>query len=225
MSIANTLERVSDQPAISADIPSDIALVSLIAGGDKPAIRMLFVRHRIQVYRFALRLTGDPGTAEDIVSDVFLEAWRSAGSFQGRSKVSTWLLAITRHLVWSTLRRHSAVALDEARMDEVEDRSDTPEVAVQKRQQSAVVAYCLQKLSPAHREVIDLVYYHEMSISEVADIIGIPESTVKTRMFYARKELADILREFEITGAAKRSRRSSEGRRRLILPNQSDLVH
>jgi Sigma-70, region 4 len=71
----------------------------------------------------------------------------------------------------------------------IEDPQDNPEVTFQNRQKAEILLNCLTKLSPAHREIIDLVYYHEKPIDEVAEIVGIPPNTVKTRMFYARKQI------------------------------------
>ena len=74
------------------------------------------------------------------------------------------------------------------------DESDDPEVAVQKKDTGAVLRKCLMALSAEHREIVDLVYYHEKSVEEVAGIVGIPENTVKTRLFYARRKLAELLK-------------------------------
>ena len=76
----------------------------------------------------------------------------------------------------------------------IEDPADTPEVDLQKKDKGSVLRDCLTRLSAEHREVIDLVYYHEKSVEEVADIVGIPAATVKTRMFYARKKLGELLK-------------------------------
>ena len=164
-------------------------------------MRTLYTRHRVRVYRFALRLINDRSAADDLVTEVFMQVWRHAGKFERRSQVSTWLLAITRHLAVSMLRRRS---LDEARADAadvVEDPADNPERLMQKAQDSAILSLCLKQLSQAHREIIDLVYYHEKSVNEVAEIIGVPRATVKTRMFYARNKLAKLLEGFGIDRA------------------------
>jgi len=79
-------------------------------------------------------------------------------------------------------------------MLEIVDDSETPEDSLERSTTSAILRACVAKLSPAHREIINLVYYHEKSVEEVGEIIGIPQSTVKTRMFYARKQLADLLK-------------------------------
>ena len=86
------------------------------------------------------------------------------------------------------------VELDDEAANAIEDTSDDPEVAVQKKDTSEALRKCLTALSPEHREVVDLVYYHEKSVEEVAEIVGIPENTVKTRLFYARKKLAELLK-------------------------------
>jgi RNA polymerase sigma-70 factor, ECF subfamily len=173
--------------------PSDIALIGSIARHDKGAMQALFCRYKLPVYRFALRLTRSQQTAEDIVSDVFLEVWRHAGRFEARSRVSTWLLAIARNLAFSAMRQRATEELSDTMRQELEDDAETPEAATAKNQQNAILSHCLRKLSPAHREVVDLVYYHDKSVSEVSEIIGVPQATVKTRMHYARKELAALL--------------------------------
>jgi RNA polymerase sigma-70 factor (ECF subfamily) len=92
------------------------------------------------------------------------------------------------------MRRKPEEELDEEAAGAVEDSADNPEVAIQKKDKGEALRKCLQKLSPEHREVIDLVYYHEKSVEEVAEIVGIPEATVKTRMFYARKRMSELLK-------------------------------
>jgi len=173
---------------------SDDVLIGRIATGDRLAMQVLFARHHVRVYRFVLRLVRDESVAEDLISEVFLDVWRQAGRFEGRSQVSTWLLAIARFKALSALRRRSDEELDDETAQAIEDTSDDPEVALDKKDKSAAIRKCLQKLSAEHREIIDLVYYHEKSVEEVAKIVGIPENTVKTRMFYARKRLAELLK-------------------------------
>ena len=173
---------------------SDDVLIGRIATGDRLAMQVLFARHHVRVYRFVLRLVRDESVAEDLISEVFLDVWRQAGRFEGRSQVSTWLLAIARFKALSALRRRPDEELDEETAEAIEDPSDDPEVALDKKDKSAAIRKCLEKLSAEHREIIDLVYYHEKSVEEVAEIVGIPENTVKTRMFYARKKLAELLK-------------------------------
>jgi len=179
---------------VASESQSDTTFLLLIARGDRHAMHMLFARHKLRVYRYALRLTNDDAVAQDLVSEVFLAVWRHAGRFEGRSQVSTWLLAIARNLATAALRRRSTESLDRSVMDSVVDHADDPEVVVGKLQESSILAACVNKLSPPHRKIIDLVYYHGKSVTEVAEIVGIPRNTVKTRMFYARNEIADLLK-------------------------------
>jgi len=181
--------------APSGKATSDEVLVELIAGGDKDALRVLFARHNVRVFRFLTRIVGNDATAEDLVNEVFLEVWRNAGRFEARSQVSTWILAIARYKALAAMRRRQHDELDEEASEMIEDTADDPEVAVQKTERSALLQQCLKQLSIAHRQVVDLVYYHEQSIDEVAEIIGVPASTVKTRMFYARKRIAEMMAE------------------------------
>src|ERR1700678_771826 len=174
--------------------PSDEVLIGRSAAGDRLAMQVLFSRHHVPVYRFVLRIVRNEATAEDLISEVFLDVWRQAGRFEGRSAVSTWLLAITRFKALSALRRRKDVELDDEAANAIEDSSDDPEVAAQKKDTSQALRKCLTVLSPEHREIVDLVYYHEKSVEEVAEIVGIPENTVKTRLFYARKKLAELLK-------------------------------
>jgi RNA polymerase sigma-70 factor (ECF subfamily) len=179
---------------VASQATSDEVLIGRIANGDRLAMQVLFARHHVRVYRFALRLVRNEATAEDLISEVFLDVWRQAGKFEGRSAVSTWLLAITRFKALSVLRRKPEEELDEATAEAIEDTSDTPEVALEKKEKGEGLRKCMEALSAEHREIIDLVYYHEKSVEEVAEIVGIPEATVKTRMFYARKRLAELLK-------------------------------
>ena len=172
----------------------DEVLIGRIANGDRLAMQVLFARHHVRVFRFVVRLVRNETTAEDLISDVFLDVWRQAGRFEGRSAVTTWLLAIARFKALSALRRRPDEELDEETAGAIEDPSDDPEVALEKKDKSAIIRKCLTGLSAEHREIIDLVYYHEKSVEEVAEIVGIPENTVKTRMFYARKKLAELLK-------------------------------
>jgi RNA polymerase sigma-70 factor, ECF subfamily len=174
---------------------SDEVLIERIAGGDRLAMKVLFARHHVRVFRFVLRMVRNEATAEDLISEVFLDVWRQAEKFEGRSTVSTWMLSIARFKALSTLRRRSEEELDDEAAAAIEDLADDPEVALAKKDKGAVLRQCLTRLSTEHREIIDLVYYHEKSVEEVAGIVGIPEATVKTRMFYARKKLAELLKE------------------------------
>jgi RNA polymerase sigma-70 factor (ECF subfamily) len=179
-----------EQPAAPAS--TDEALIVRIANGDRLAMQVLFARHHVRVYRFVLRLVKNEALAEDLISEVFLDVWRQAERFEGRSAAGTWLLSIARFKALSELRRRPELMLDDTTLSIV-DPADDPEVSTVKADRNEVLQRCLQKLSAEHREVIDLVYYHEMSVEQVAEIVGIPPNTVKTRVFHARRRLAELL--------------------------------
>lgn len=179
---------------LAAQATSDEMLLQSIATGEKAAMHVLYARHNVRVYRFILRIIGDASTAEDLVSQVFLDVWRTAAQFEGRSQVSTWMLAIARFKALTALRQRSYEDIDQDGVLNIADHADTPEAALERSTTSAILRACIARLSPAHREIINLVYYHETSVEEAGRIIGIPQSTVKTRMFYARKQLAELLR-------------------------------
>jgi RNA polymerase sigma-70 factor (ECF subfamily) len=180
---------------------TDETLIGLIANGDKRAMQVLYARHNVRVYRFILRFTSNPSMAEDLVSEVFLDVWRQAESFESKSQVSTWLLAIARYKALSALRRRTDEHLDDKMAATIEDTADNPETAVGTKDRNSIIQKCLKALSPAHREVLDLVYYHEKSVDEVARIVGVPAATVKTRMFYARSKMADLLKQAGVSAA------------------------
>jgi RNA polymerase sigma-70 factor (ECF subfamily) len=105
---------------------SDEALIGRIAAGDRRAMQLLFARHHVRVYRFVLRLVRDEGLAEDLISEVFLDVWRQAGRFEGRSAVGTWLLAISRYKALSALRKRPELDAVSALAPKAAQRSFAP---------------------------------------------------------------------------------------------------
>jgi RNA polymerase sigma-70 factor, ECF subfamily len=194
MSIALTQSGSSaGAPAPAGAASSDNILIARIASGDRLAMQTLFARHRVSVYRWVVRIVRDEALAEDLMSEVFLDVWRQAAKFESRASVSTWLLAIARYKALCARRRRPHAELDEAIVSTVADPADDAEIVLQKKNRAEMLRQSLAKLSPEHGEVIDLVYYHGKSVREVAEIVGAAEATVKTRMFYARKKLAELV--------------------------------
>src|SRR5207249_10623112 len=129
---------------------SDEVLIGRIASGDRLAMQVLFARHHLRVYRFVLRLMRDESSAEDLISEVFLDVWRQANRFEGRSAVSTWLLAIARFKALSALRRRTDEGLDDETAAAIEDPSDDPETSLQKKDKGEILRKSLTALSPDH---------------------------------------------------------------------------
>jgi RNA polymerase sigma-70 factor (ECF subfamily) len=184
----------ADRPsAISSDV-SDETLIQGIAAGDRSSMKSLYRRHNVRVYRFILNLIKNDAIAEELVSEVFLDVWRQGAQFEYRSRVLTWLFAIARNKTLEAMRQRKFDDLDSSVVELIEDPAEDAEVIVGKQKMKSILLECLAGLSPAHRQIIDLVYYHGRTISDIAVILGIEQSTVKTRMFYARQRLADLLR-------------------------------
>ena len=149
-------------------------LVERIAAGDKLAMQVLFARHRTPVYRWLLRFVGNETVAEDLLSDVFFDVWQQAGRFEGRAAVTTWLLSIARFKALSARRRRTDAELDETiESDRGRQRRRSGDRLAEEEPQRAA-APALTKLSPDHREIIDLVYYHEKSVEDCALILQHP---------------------------------------------------
>jgi RNA polymerase sigma-70 factor, ECF subfamily len=171
---------------------ADAALMRRIAAADRSAMHTLFLRHHLAVYRFVLQCLQEKALAEDVTSDVFLDVWHGASGFQGRSTVLTWILAIAR-------QKTAAAARTKGRAPRggigaaVAESFDDPAAPLQAEDRNTVLRRCMTRLSVEHREVIDLVYYQEQSMESIAVILGVPRSTAKTRVFSARKRLADEL--------------------------------
>lgn len=177
------------------DQANDKDLIERLKSGDENAMQVLYARHYQRLYRFILRQIRDEMMAEDIVNDVFLDCWRQAGKFEGRSSVSTWLMAIGYNKSISYLRKKRESQIHEGQAEAIIDESDDQQVALMKDDKGDVLRETIDQLSADHKAVIDLAYYHEMSVSEIAEILDIPTNTVKTRLFHARKNLHEMLLE------------------------------
>jgi RNA polymerase sigma-70 factor (ECF subfamily) len=165
-------------------------------------MRTLFARHQVKDIRFVMRIVGDAALAEDVVSETFLDVWRHAGRYEGRSSVSTWFIGIARHRALDAARRRPTESLESDAARNVVDLAGDPEAEVVRQDTGAAMRRALAALSREHAEIIDLVYYQEKSIREIVGVLGIPENTVKTRMFYARKRLAALVAAEGIVRAA-----------------------
>jgi len=175
---------------------SDIELVARVAAGDKAAFETLFSTYGERVFRYAHRMISDVSRAEEVTNDVMMEIWKNAGKFEGRSKVSTWILGITRHLALNAVRGKKLDTMDIDDAPEIADDSQSAQSGALARDAEALkqdLRAALGQLSDDHRDVVELTFFQGCSYQEIAEIVGCPENTVKTRMFHARKQLKDIL--------------------------------
>jgi RNA polymerase sigma-70 factor (ECF subfamily) len=170
------------------------ALLKDIAAGDARAFERLFARAQARVFRFLMRIVNNQAIAEELLNEVFLSVWQNAHRYEGRSEPLTWMLSIAHNKAISAMRKKTEVlgVAEEAAQD-LAAEDDSPDTIAQKHDKSAKIRACIEELSADHRTILDLVYYQEQSVAEAAEILGIPEATVKTRMFYARKKLSELL--------------------------------
>jgi RNA polymerase sigma-70 factor (ECF subfamily) len=177
---------------------SDTALVRQLAtepSGD--GLRTLYRRYSGELYGFACNALGDPGLAEEVVQDAFTSVWRHADRFNPeRASFRTWLYALTRNRIIDLRRRASArprLAETEDR-DELAEQDESLELAALRWQVGAALA----RLSPEHREVIRLAHFESLSLRQVAESLGLPLGTVKSRSYYALRHLRLVLDEMEL---------------------------
>src|SRR6058998_3798328 len=125
----------------------DEVLIGRIANGDRLAMQVLYARYHVRVFRFVVRLVRDESTAEDLISEVFLDVWRQAGRFQGRSTVSTWLLSIARFKAISAMRRRQNVELDADTIANFPDPADDPEMCLAQKRDASLLRKGFAQLS------------------------------------------------------------------------------
>lgn len=171
----------------------DDDLIKRVAKRDSAAMHILYVRYRSKVFNYVHRLVHERADVDDLVSQAFLNVWHAANTFEHRSTVSTWILAIARFKALHHFRQRKRERIDDVEIPEMIDEAESAERMIDRSRMTDALRSCVLKLDPARRKVVDLVYYQERSVIEASEILGIPCSTVKTRMFYARKDLVVLL--------------------------------
>lgn len=184
------------EQSVSDSDAHDRELVRRIASRDESALQELYQEFGQCLYAFALRLTSDPAAAEDVVQDVLVAVWQTAGKYRGDGKLKSWLLGIVHHTALKSLRRRS-INISEEMESSLPDHEPLPEEQVQASQQSQLIRRGLQELSPEHRSVLELVFYQGLSLQETAEVCGCPVGTVKSRLNYARQHLRRTLNRME----------------------------
>jgi RNA polymerase sigma-70 factor, ECF subfamily len=174
-------------------------LLTLIGKGDEAAFTKLHKAWSRKLYAYVLRQVDNAQQAEEIVSDTLHDVWRAPSTFRGDAQFSTWLIGIARNKVrmsWRTRMRD--VAHDHDDLDDVADEIASDDEGAFDRLASAQrregVARCIDTLPDEQRECVQLVFFEELSLGEVAARQGVPEGTVKTRLFHARRKLEAGLR-------------------------------
>jgi RNA polymerase sigma-70 factor (ECF subfamily) len=168
---------------------SDADVLAAIAAGSEAALEVLYRRLEGRLFRFLVGVVGgDAARAEDAMAETFVEVWRQAGTFRGASAVTTWVFGIARHKALSLVRRRRAVE-PEAALARLPAADPDPLATVAAAEAAARVRAALERLSPEHREVLELALYQEFPYEAIAEIVGCPVNTVKTRAYHARRRL------------------------------------
>ena len=164
----------------------DRELLSRIATGDEAAFKRLYARYADRVFRYALTLLRNRHLAEEVVQETMVAVWNGARTFRGTAQVSTWIFGIARNQAHALLRR-------EARgVRTANEPLVLPDPAGQVEKVERVRS-ALERLPPEQREVVFFAFYEGLSYREIARILGIPEGTVKSRMYHAKRNLAEVL--------------------------------
>jgi len=171
----------------------DRPLLDRVATGDQQAFAALYARHGRALLAYAEGLLADRGRAEEAVQDTLLALWRGAAGFEGRSTVRTWLFGICRRQALRRLPVSRPSPLPVEAAADLPDGGPGPEAVVLARADAGAVAAALAGLAPAHREVLDLAFGAGLSHAEIAEVLGVPVGTVKSRLFHARASLARAL--------------------------------
>lgn len=179
----------------------DATLIARIgSAGDKAAMKALYERHSESLYRFLRSRLGDPFEAADVMQETFLEIWRAAARFEGRSAPRTWMFGIARNKAVDRMRRGSREVVSEPD-DRAADDAPNPEAVVAAASDAARVRECMDKLSDTHRSAIHLAFWKEMPYGEIAEVEGVPVGTVKTRILHAKRLLMHCLAAFRMAGS------------------------
>jgi RNA polymerase sigma factor (sigma-70 family) len=170
------------------DGQEDLQLLALIREGNRDAFEQLYKIYHPRLTRFLLNLVRRPQLVEEVLNDTLLVVWDRADTFNGASKLSTWIFAIGYRKAMKALRRHDE-PIEDTERDERRSLDATPEEALGQQRIHRLLIEAMARLSADHRAVVDLTYFHELSYREIAEIVNCPVDTVKTRMFHARRHL------------------------------------
>jgi RNA polymerase sigma-70 factor (ECF subfamily) len=174
-------------------VDSDRALIDAVAGGDTQALEALYARYGSAILNFLVARLGNPQLAEEVLQDVMLAVWRSAGTFRGDSKVLTWLLTIARNRAINATRKKRPTLVELNEEISLRDNDTGPLEHVIHQGQQAVIRDAIQQLPAGQREVLVLVFYHQMTGAEIAEILDITPGTVKSRLHRAKQTLRRLL--------------------------------
>lgn len=172
---------------------TDEALLARTVRGDEVAFETLFRSYQQRLFRYLVGQVRDDSVAEELVCETMTEVWRNADTFQGRSRVSTWIFGIASNKTKTALRRRQPQQAAPEDVLKLEDPRPSAADEIARAELAGQVRAALELLTPEHRQVVELTFMHGFSYQEIAQIAGCPVNTVKTRMFYAKRRLREAL--------------------------------
>jgi RNA polymerase sigma-70 factor (ECF subfamily) len=173
----------------------DLALLSRIATGDQEAIEDLYRRHSRLLLGQLQFMVDQPGLAEEVLQDTMLAVWKGARTFRGGSRVRTWLLGIARRQARDRMRRRRPTPMADSDLAQRPSPNPGPEAMAVERSEARRMVAALSTLTPAHREVLGLVFGADLSLAEVARVLAVPLGTVKSRLHAARAAASRTMNE------------------------------
>ena len=189
---AQRIDRPAQGDKAQSERDADLRLIALVGRGDGEAFNELYRKYQTRLTRFLANLVRQPQIIEEVLDDTLMVVWERASDFKGESKLSTWIFAIAYRKAMKALRRYDAPIEDH----DAENRASheaSPEDAFGQTRLHRLLRGAIAELSPDHRGVVELTYFQDLSYREIAEIMDCPVDTVKTRMFYARRQLKRCL--------------------------------
>ena len=178
-------------------VDEDRTTLVRVASGEESALEDIYARFGPALFGYLLTLTPDRQLAEEILQDTLVAVWRSARTYGGRSSVKTWLFGVARRQAQNTLRRRVPVFAGEGELDVVPAPDPGPEEALLRGSHREELAQRIGSLSPLHREVLALIFFHELTYEETAEILEVPVGTVKSRLSNAKRSLRATMQQPE----------------------------
>jgi RNA polymerase sigma-70 factor (ECF subfamily) len=181
-----------DQAQVRATPEDESQLIERVRARDLRAFEALYRRYHPRLTRFLTNLIHRPQLVEEVLNDTMLVVWNKPDSYNGMSRLSTWIFAIGYRKALKALSRNED-PVEDVHAERRVSAEPGPDLQLGRRQAQAALLEAMGQLSPDHRAVVDLTYFHEIGYREIAEIMGCPVDTVKTRMYYARRHLRRVL--------------------------------
>ena len=181
---------------------TDSDLIKACIPNNEEAFVVLYQRYENRVFQYLMTIMNEATLAEETLVEVMLAIWKGLNSFKGQSKVSTWIFGIAHHKAVDALRKVTSQQRGGIPLEDIADTEGSNENPMEDAQQKGMALLTnqgLMTLSSDHREILHMAFYEELSYPEIAELLGIPVNTVKTRVYYAKQQLKKRLQRQGVT--------------------------